>query len=180
MPSRPFRMLNRDIEKPPPPDREDFGIQYLTAMPSPMSGQKGFSFSEYNIFRSDAENLMMILEEVFGDDGLMVRVLNGQQFGQMGGGTGSLDSLNYVNVGSQIYFDWGDGTPPAFSRREDVGTRGLQDQIEELRVMAGRSPPKRKISRLTWTIEAYGQGTDLVRIGFKVGSGASPDNLEWV
>ena len=172
--------MNRDIEGPPVPDREEYGIQYLTAMPSPMSGQKGFSFSEYNIFRCDAESLLMILDEVFGDDGLMVRVLNGQQFGQMGGGTGSLDSLNYVNVGSQIYFSWGPGTPPAFSRREDVGTRGLQDQIEELRVMAGRSPPKREIDRLTWTIEAYGQGTDLVRIGFKIGSGQSPDNLEWV
>eukprot|EP00400_MALV-I_sp_L67-5_P001260 gene1260-1172_t len=173
-------MMNRDIAEPPVPDREDFGIQYLTAMPSPLSGQTGFTFSEYNIFRSDAESLMMILDEVFGDDGLMVRVLNGQQFGQMGAGTGNLDSLNYVNVGSQIYFEWGDGTPPTYSRKEDVGTQGLKDQIEELRVMAGRSPPKRKISRLTWTIEAYGQGTDMVRIGFKIGSGPSPDNLEWV
>ena len=180
MPSRPFRMMNRDVEGPPVPDREEFGIQYLTAMPSPMSGRKGFSFSEYNIFRSDAENLMLMLEEVFGDDGLMVRVLNGQQLGQMGAGTGSLDSLNYVNVGSQIYFSWSDGTPPIFSRREAVGTRELQDQLEELRVAAGRSPPKRTIARLTWTIEAYGQGTDMVRIGFKIGSGPSPDNLEWV
>ena len=97
-------MMNRDVEGPPVPDREEFGIQYLTAMPSPMSGRQGFSFSEYNIFRSDAENLMLMLEEVFGDDGLMVRVLNGQQLGQMGGTCGPLNSstsvARYTSVGA--------------------------------------------------------------------------------
>lgn len=165
-----------------------------TGKMSPMDDpERPFTDSFWRIYPNTAAGFYQAIEYLFGDrndpdgfdisgEGVAAGCINPNAFYD-----DLIGVLSGCNVGSHIYFSWDDprwapnatvatqGPPPPFqSLKEGVGDSGLGSQLDELKIMLGRSAPERKIHHLIWTIEIYGQETYMVRFEFKVGSGGVP------
>jgi len=144
-----------------------------------------FTDSFWRLYPNTAAGFSDAIEYIFGDQndsdgfdikgqGVAASCLNPNAFPD-----DLIGVLSGCNVGSHIYFSWDDplqpnATPVLQSLQEGLGASGLGSQLDELKIMLGRSAPERKIHHLIWTIEIYGEETYMVRFEFKVGSGGVP------
>ena len=183
---KPFKLINREIDDGSDKMITEGLMVSCTGKMSPMDDPaRPFTDSFWRIYPNTAAGFSQAIEYLFGDrndpsgfdirgEGVAASCINPNAFYD-----DLVGVLSECNVGSQIYFSWEDplqpnATPALESLQEGLGANGLGSQLDELKIMLGRSAPERKIHHLIWTIEIYGQDTYMVRFELKVGSGGAP------
>jgi len=185
--SKPFKLINRGLDDGSAKMITEGLMVSCTGKMSPQDDPaRPFTDSFWRLYPNTAAGFSEGIEYIFGDrndpdggfdikgQGVAASCLNPNAFPD-----DLIGILSGCNVGSHIYFSWDDprqpnATPVLQSLQEGLGASGLGSQLDELKIMLGRSAPERKIHHLIWTIEIYGEETHMVRFEFKVGSGGVP------
>ena len=185
--SKPFKLINRGLDDGSAKMITEGLMVSCTGKMSPQDDPaRPFTDSFWRLYPNTAAGFSEGIEYIFGDrndpdggfdikgQGVAASCLNPNAFPD-----DLIGILSGCNVGSHIYFSWDDprqpnATPVLQSLQEGLGASGLGSQLDELKIMLGRSAPERKIHHLIWTIEIYGEETYMVRFEFKVGSGGAP------